>query len=157
MQTIVYGYFQFNPRQCSVMHSGVVKHSLSGLVQSCPAHCSPLKYKVPSMQVDCSVFPSGTAQLHESQLQQSSPVRCSAVQSTPGIPAHLNTVRCIPIWSAMSSTMQSCWVKGSAVPSIRVNCLSEKATFKSNLGKCSPVQSHHPNEISTNTVGERFF
>ena len=98
------------------------------------------------MQVDCSVFPSGTAQLHESQLQHSSPVRCSAVQSSPGSPAHWSTVQCISIWSAMSSTMQSCWekwstTKGSAMPSIRVNCLSEKATFKSKLVKCSLVQS----------------
>ena len=28
MQTILYGDFQFNPTQCSVMQSGEVKHSL---------------------------------------------------------------------------------------------------------------------------------
>ena len=95
MQAILYGEFRFNPRQCSLMQSGEVKHSLQQStavkciavwpVQSYPAHSSPVpSSQVLSMQVHCSVFPSRTTQVNISQLQQ-----CSAVLSSPGPPTEV--------------------------------------------------------------------
>ena len=91
MQAILYGDFWFNPRQCSVMQSGEVKHSLqqssavkciavwSSAVLSRSLQSSPIySSQVSSMQVHCSVSPSGTTQVNISQLQQ-----CSVVLSSP--------------------------------------------------------------------------
>ena len=111
---------------------------LSGPFQSCGAHYNP----VPSTQVKSSTRKLIAVYFHPEQPKSLSANRNSPVHSSP---AHWSTLRGISIWSAMSRAMQSRWVKwsttyDSAVPSIRVNCHSEKATCMSNSVQFSAVQ-----------------
>ena len=132
MQAILYGHFRFNPRQCSVMQSGEVKHSLqqssavkciavwSSAVLSRSLQSSPIySSQVSSMQVHCSVFPSGTTQVNISQLQQCSVVLSSPVQSSP-VP--LTEVHCSVFQSGTQCRPQCIPAETSEVQPRAVRC-----------------------------------
>ena len=122
MQAILYGDFWFNPRQCSVMQSGEVKHILqqSSAVKCIAVWSSPLQSspsysnQVSSMQVHCSVSPSGTTQVNISQLQQ-----CSVVLSSP-VP--LTEVHCSVFQSGTQCRPQCIPAETSEVQPRAVRC-----------------------------------
>ena len=103
MQAILYGDFWFNPRQCSVMQSGEVKHSLQ---QSSAVKC-------------IAVWSSAVL----SRSLQSSPVQSHLLKSSL---IHASTLQCISIRNYPSqykptATMQCSAVQSSLVPLTEVH------------------------------------